>query len=734
MRKIFDVFVDKAGVISQFWLFAAIRRGLLYNLPLFVIGSIVLMLANLPIAPFQTAMNNITVGAWALVLASITNGTLGVMSLGVLLGVTSALSTENKAIIEKKMPSVVPLGVVLCAFLIIVRNGSEVIPIQAAGSVGLFGSILTAIIATPLFFWFYEHRIIKFQVYAYNADNALLQSLSAIEPAALTLLFAAFAKVALNVAGNEIAKAASQSVLTGGGLGVTFAFETISHTLWLFGIHGANLLDNVAKNVFENNSAINSSLSLAGMQPSQIFTKQFLDVFVYMGGSGGMLCLIAAMILRGNKNGSSRFAKLSLATCFFNINEFVIYGLPVVYNPFFAIPFIITPLVLTLTTYLAMVTGLVPLTYNSINWTTPIIMSGILSTGSISGALLQVFNLAIGTLIYLPFVNLYDAHVLIVNKRLLSNLVDKVYSEKEHSFYRFIDRADDMGTVARELAHDIQAALEPGKNSLYMEFQPQISYQGKLIGAEALLRWNHRLFGYIPPQVVIKIATEAGIIDKLGNWIIKNVFSQINYFNRKGVRGIKYAINLTYEQIQSPGLIAYIADQMDAFEVDPETIEFELTEGAAFRQTTETQSVLNGIKRLGAKLAIDDFGMGHSSLIYIKDYNISTVKLDKVLVEDILNDINCQEIISSIASLCKVINMSLIAEHVETFEQTEKLMPLGCDIYQGFLFSKALGRDKFLAFARRYRKSVAGMSSGYTSFGLNLSETEIRNKRELVFK
>ncbi|MDR1209602.1 MAG: EAL domain-containing protein [Clostridiales bacterium] len=725
-----DRYVEVAGDISQFWLFAAIRRGLMYNLPLFIIGSMATMLLNLPIPAFQDFMRALTAGGWSRILAYINEGTLAVMSVAVLIGVSWALCSDNKAVIEKKLPPVVAVCVVVCAFLMFARSGGEALPLEAAANTGLFGAIAVAAVVTPMFFWLYEHRIFKFKLYAYNADNILLQSLGAIEPAVFTFLAVALAKAGIKALGASIASAAGmEPVFISGGLGTAVAFESVSSLLWLFGVHGASILETISKNIFETNSAANASLALAGMDPTQMFTKQFLDVFVFIGGSGSSLCLIAALILRGNRHGSSRFARLSLLPCLFNINELVVYGLPVVFNPFFAVPFIVTPIALTLTTYAAMRLGVVPLTTGAVSWTAPVIVGGAAATGSFAGALLQVFNLALGTLIYIPFVGLYESHIALTNKRLLRDLVDEVYREKDYGRVRFIDRTDDLGTVARELAHDIAAALEPGKSSLFMEFQPQISYQNKLIGAEALLRWNHRVFGYIPPPVVIKIATEAGLTDKLGNWIIRSVFSQIDYFNKKGVRGIKYSINLMYEQIKSAGLVAYISDQMDVYGIEPSTVEFELTEGAAFQQTAETQSVLSGIKRLGANLAIDDFGMGHSSLIYIKDYNISTVKLDKVLIEDILNDVNCQEIISSISSLCKVINMSLIAEHVETYEQAQKLQPLGCDIYQGFLFSKALGRDKFLAFARRYRKSLVGLGAG---IGLDIADSDIRSRRELI--
>jgi lactose/cellobiose-specific phosphotransferase system IIC component len=713
----------------------------MYNLPVFMIGSVTLLLLNFPIPGLTAFFDELTGGGGRLVLSSINGGTMEIMSVCVLLGVSYALCVENRRANEKKLPTVAVLIVVLCCYLMIIRSGNEILPAAAAMNTGLFGAVILALAITSLFFWFCDHRILNARLYAYNADNALVQSISLIEPTALTFLTVALVKTVFETAVDSFLDGRALALILDKlpPLAAAIVFEVLTHVLWFLGVHGSNALESVTTAIFSANSYVNASLVLAGMPPTQIFTKQFLDAFVYIGGAGSSLCLVCALIIKGSRCGSSKFAKISAIPTLFNTNELVMFGLPVMFNPFFLIPFIAAPIALTLVSFAAMRSGLVPLTVNSsLNWTAPVIMGGYASTGSFAGVVLQLVNLALGTLIYIPFVSLYDKHMSKLNTSMLRELVEVVHSEKDFSMTKFIERADDMGAIARELAHDINVALDSERNSsLFMEFQPQINYHGKLVGAEALLRWNHRVFGSIPPPVVIKIAVEAGLTDKLGNWIIKDVFSQIDYFNKKGVRGIKYSINLMYEQIKSAGLVGFIAEQMERYDVDPESVEFELTEGAAFRQTAETASVLNGIKRLGANLAIDDFGMGHSSLIYIKEYNISTVKLDRVLTEDISSDVNSQEIVSSIASLCKVIDMELIAEYVETYEQTEKLKPLGCDIYQGYLFSKALGRDKFLAFARRYRKSVTGAPTGGRVDGINsigVSDGDIRSRREITIK
>ena len=174
-------------------------------------------------------------------------------------------------------------------------------------------------------------------------------------------------------------------------------------------MHGNNILEPVAQNIFAPGAEINKVMLDKGMQPDIIFTKTFFDSFVLMGGVGATICLVIALLLVGIHRNQKGLAKLSFLPLLFNINELLVFGIPIVLNPIFLIPFVGVPLLLTLTSFLAMYSGLVPCTINAVEWTTPVILSGYAATSSVSGSLLQLFNLVLGVACYIPFVKLSES-------------------------------------------------------------------------------------------------------------------------------------------------------------------------------------------------------------------------------------------------------------------------------------------------------------------------------------
>lgn len=264
-------------------------------------------------------------------------------------------------------------------------------------------------------------------------------------------------------------------------------FIFLIHFLWFFGIHGSNMLEHVAQSVYVPALMVNQYLIDTNHAPTQIFTKTFFDAFVLMGGCGSTLCLIIAiLILRKNKN-QLRIAKFSIFPLVFNINELIVFGFPIVLNPIYLIPFVLVPLILTITSFTAMSLGLVPITCHLVEWTTPVFISGYYATGSVNGSILQLFNLVLGTLCYIPFVKLSQ----IISASKMSKNYEKLCAEfkrteKSTKRYDLLVRHDMLGSLARalveELNHDIQ------KKSISLFYQPQVDYNGTIFCAEALLR------------------------------------------------------------------------------------------------------------------------------------------------------------------------------------------------------------------------------------------------------
>jgi cellobiose PTS system EIIC component len=207
-------------------------------------------------------------------------------------------------------------------------------------------------------------------------------------------------------------------------LGAALLVVFLLHLLWFFGLHGANILLPITTALFLPLMSANVNAFAAGQPAPNIITSSFFDTFVYMGGAGTAICLLAAIFLVGKREDNKAKAKLGLAPSIFNINEPVLFGMPLVLNPIYVIPFILTPLVLTIVSYAAIAAHIVPKTIALVVWTMPPIISGFLATGSVMGIVLQLVNLAIGIIIYIPFVMLSEKHAKDLELSNASNSLD----------------------------------------------------------------------------------------------------------------------------------------------------------------------------------------------------------------------------------------------------------------------------------------------------------------------
>jgi EAL domain-containing protein (putative c-di-GMP-specific phosphodiesterase class I) len=489
-------------------------------------------------------------------------------------------------------------------------------------------------------------------------------------------------------------------------LGTALGFVLLSHLFWIFGLHGTNIMEPVVNNVFVPNLELNAQELAQGLEPTHMYSKEFFDIFVLPGGSGASICLILAIIFLTKRTNTRQIAIISSIPSIFNINEILIYGVPIVLNPFFAIPFILTPAVLTLTTTAAMSVGLVPLATMSANWTTPVLLSGFMATGSVAGSLLQIFNILVGAACYGPFVILFQKHKAQEGRNALNGLTECVLAGMQN----LTARGDGIGNLARGLAialkEDLQTAMADPEDKpdcpLLLEYQPQIRSDGALHGVEALLRWKHPQLGMIPPPVTVALAEDSGIEDLLCRWTLRRSFRELKRWNERGLVTI-LSVNLSPTQI-SDDIAILVAHELEINALDPNLIELEVTEQLAL--TTASRRRLAQLKELGVRLAMDDFGMGHTSLMYLKEFDLSTLKLDGVLIKDILDSATSRDIITSISHLAEASGIELIAEYVETREQSDMLRSLGVHVYQGYLYSKPLPPDRLFTYWEGLRSSM----------------------------
>jgi EAL domain-containing protein (putative c-di-GMP-specific phosphodiesterase class I) len=444
--------------------------------------------------------------------------------------------------------------------------------------------------------------------------------------------------------------------------------------------------------------ALNQAALEAGQAATHIFTKPFFDCFTSIGGSGSTTGLLIACLMRHRDNGARKIARISIAPALFNINEILLFGLPVVLNPVFLIPFILVPVILTVVAYLATIAGLVPVTIHEVAWNVPIFISGYQATGSMAGVALQLVCLGLSVAMFLPFVSLDNWLKAEQFDTTFKKLVQVTTSgEVGEQGPRFLSSPDTVGSLARFLAQDLERGLE--KQEFYLQYQPQVdSRSGQVYGVEALLRWRHPQIGMVPPPVFIGLAEDSGFIGRLGLWIVERAARQAGEWRRMpGAEKVVVSINVSARQLDDPELPDKMLALLNQYEVPVSGVKVEVTESIAIGGHAG-HKVLSRFSELGFKLAIDDFGMGHTSLSYLKEFQVSSLKLDSILSRDVLVSRSSREIITTIAELCRSLDIELIAEFVEDEPHLLKLRELGCFNIQGYYYSPPLNPDDCLKF------------------------------------
>lgn len=470
-----------------------------------------------------------------------------------------------------------------------------------------------------------------------------------------------------------------------------FFFVLFSSVLWMFGIHGSDTLEGVMEKYFTPGLAANQAAVEVGRAPSFILTKQFFDCFVLMGGCGATICLLIALLIFSRNRARRGLAYTAAFPMLFNINELMVFGIPIVFNPIMLVPFLTVPLVCYSVAYLATYIGLVPIITNGIEWTTPIILGGYSATGSVAGALLQVFNVFLGVLIYMPFVRLLDKRTQEDAQRIFSSFLDFFKAnESSLAYKKLTDLGGENGEFARGLSAEIIHSIKDGNVTL--AYQPQFHYNGNCIGVEALLRFKHPVHGIIYPPLVIKLAEDGDFLPELEEAVVRKALSDREEVLKK-FGGIKISFNVTGTTVVTESFISFMEQINREFQFEGKNLCVEVTEQAALNFDDKTYAAFSRLKKMGLLLAIDDFSMGQTSLNYLKDNMFDIIKLDGSLVKGLSSHENCREIISSIVNLSKTLNLMVLAEFVETEWERDTLHEIGCDCYQGYLYSPAVFLD-----------------------------------------
>lgn len=688
--------MELAHKAEQLLIVRVIRTGLVRMIPVLLVGAFALVFASFPVQAYQDLITGFAGGILKELFTLIHTATFGVLSLYMTMFICTAYM-HIKA--DSSVPITGSIAASLISFFMLAGVSTESFGLDCMGPKSMFMAILTGLGASALYLKLYRmFDSGKYKVFSRGADRDFNRMITTVIPIVLVSVIFALLNMAIVTAFDvdsfhRLTINFFNSIFMGGGptFGKGFFFVLFSSVLWFFGIHGSDTLEGVMQEYFVPELAENQAAVMAGQEPVNVLTKQLFDCFVLMGGCGALICLLIAILIFSHNQGRRRLGAAAALPMIFNINELMVFGLPIIYNPIMLIPFLATPLACYSISYVAMSSGIVPVITGHVEWTTPVLIGGYLATGSIAGSLLQLFNIAMGVLIYAPFVRMLDRQTEGEARRSFNDFNDFFKThEAEYEGVSLLDEQNVYGEFARnltaELRHDMLKSIE-------MHYQPQYSYDGKCEGVEALLRWTHPVYGTIYPPLLVKLAEDGGFLPELEEEIILHVLGEEEMIIAKYGENIKISFNVTGKTVITSRFLQFCTQLNAQTPFAERNICIEVTEQAALSFNDSTLEALGKLRSMGLKLAIDDFAMGHTSIDYLKHNIFDYIKLDGSLVKGLSKHENCKEIIASILKLAESLNMTVIAEFVETEQQRDTLRDIGCNCYQGWLYSPARPLD-----------------------------------------
>ena len=671
--------------IENSHLLSIVRRALTMLVPVIMVGAIAHAIHYFPIDAFNYFITEQQ--PWiATLLEMVFQGTFGMFSMILVVALAISYAMERNEAIDKMF---------FYAITAIASFGTQLVMADSdmvwdiLGNQGCFVAMVVGLLSSVIFSKLEQIESISLRKYTIGMDAVLVNAIQSIFPATFTVgFFAIFEYLILKISGGKdiytLWSTFSEHIFAsmGGGFLSALLYTFMVHILWVLGFHGSHMMESVAVNHFQN------------VGENIIFSKSMFDTYVMMGGCGTTICVLIVILFFAKKKRLRNIGKLALPTVIFNTNEILNFGIPIMLNPVLAIPFICVPILALIVSYTAVALGLISPVCNEITWTMPVFVSGYVASGSIVGVILQIVIIVMGVLIYLPFLRVYEKIYDVRMQQKISKLVEELQEyEKKGENPNFLHRMDDTGMVTRMLLQELKFAIK--KKELYLLYQPQVDGNGKYIGAEALMRWNHQEYGFIYPPLIIYLAKEGDLLPELERMLIDTSVKAIKQVSETCGDQFKISVNITAHSLNWE-IEDYVEKKLKEYDVPAKHLWMEITEQDMLTNSDMVIRKINQLKEAGHKLLIDDFGMGHTSLIYLQSEYFDVVKLDGSLVRDIINKTTNQKIVASVIELAKKLNVKVIAEYVETQEECDLLNEMGCDWYQEYLFGKPMPLEEFI--------------------------------------
>ncbi|MFA0567996.1 EAL domain-containing protein [Vibrio gallaecicus] len=461
-------------------------------------------------------------------------------------------------------------------------------------------------------------------------------------------------------------------------------YELARNLFWAIGVNGHIVLASYKSEIYHMSMHLVEQHQTLGT-PLPILTSNFYDFYAGLGGAGNTLSLVMCMILFSRNDSYKKLGCAVLILSLFNINEPVIYGLPIMFNPILIIPFLTIPVLSLMIAYFATSLGFVPPISEVMSWMTPPLISGYVGTGnSINGAILQALIIGIGVLIYFPFFRKYEN--LGRTRHIFTNSASKEFFNNDD-----VSKGQSMNTFIPHLSNNISAQKclnelqESGEFTLFYQPQYDITHH-QVVGLEVLIR--HKGYdGKITPPYFLSSFASLGIMQDLDLWVIETALHEVTPFADS--ENFKVSINVSSDTLLIDNFASSMRKLVDSSALQTHQVELEITEDVLVKDENKTKQTVDELRASGISVALDDFGAGFSSLGYLSKFEFDKVKIDRSFVLNLSSD-KGKELFKLTSQLVQVGGATVVVEGVEEKEELEFISKQNISLIQGFYFYKPM--------------------------------------------
>ena len=657
--------VESVGIIKS------IKDGFAGIMPVLLIGAFIFMLVELQIPLYLDAMSGVPGRDWYITFEQIYHGVLGIIPMAIVFSISYTLALNTTQTTSRVLSPLVPSLVgVSCLFIIVVIPGTSNRFIDMSGA-GVFLAVTVAVISHFLFFFFYRFRLAVVRPGA--STSYLGQIVLLLEPVLFTILIFGIIRLIFNVTNTFNIPTFFYDRIIGFLAGVYNRFNSplmfvifftfFSQLFWFLGLHSGDVVLDV--------------YYYAG--GSEVLCPDFFQLFVFTGG-GGVLALIFAILVVRWKH-AMRPALFSLPIGIANIGMPILYGLPVLFNPLFLIPFIFAPVFSGIIAHMAVSAGMsAAIAPGVVASTMPPGISGWMATGSAMAGVVQIIGLVISTFIYLPFAWAAGSS----SEERCDFAIEQLMSRDAAPY---LARKDDVGVFANSLFEEMEYDLRR-RRGFYLEYHPMIDSHNRMLSFEARIRYRHISLGPLPTELVQALVEEGRLDCDLNAFVIEEAFASLQNLREYGFTDLLMTINLSPKHLGKPKTLKMMQDALIKYNINPAMIRIELSAHEVLGPGFDPWTLFDALEPIGLKVIINNFSLQLTHFNNLRRLGVKAIKLSNTLTHDVQYNKLSANVIMDIVSYSKP--MTIIAEEIETKAQRDVLAELGCDIFQGKHFSKPM--------------------------------------------